>query len=81
MKLQTGNVAYYFPNIESLKDFIKLNDGKLVYAKVLILFYYRYKNICFVFNWLENGKMDWNAYFRIAVTNIPIIKYVRQRTE
>lgn len=80
MKLQTGNVAYYFPNIESLKDFIKLNDGKLAYVEALVSIYYRYKNICFVFNWLENGKMDWNAY-RIEVTNIPIIKYARQRTE
>lgn len=80
MKLQTGNVAYYFPNIESLKDFIKLNDGKLAYEKALVSLYHRYENICFVFNWLGNGKIDWDAH-RIEVTNIPIIKYVRQRTE
>lgn len=80
MKLQTGNVAYYFPNIESLKDFIKLNDGKLAYVEALVSIYHRYENICFVFNWLKNGKMDWNAH-RVEITNIPIIKYARQRTE
>lgn len=80
MKLQTGNVAYCFPNIESLKDFIRVNEGKLAYSEALISFYCRYKNICFVFNRLGNGKIDWNAH-RISATNIPIIKYAKQRTE
>ena len=79
MEIRTGDFAYCFPSIELLKDFIKINK-QILYPEALISFYYRYKNICFVFNQLGNGRVDWNAY-RIGAINVPIVKYTKQRTE
>lgn len=79
MKIQTDNIAYCFPSIGLLKDFIKINK-RILYPEALISFYYRYTNICFIFNQLSNGRIDWNAY-RIGTINVPTVKYTKQRTE
>lgn len=79
MGIRTGDFAYCFPSIELLKDFIKINK-QILYPEALISFYYRYKNICFVFNQLGNGRIDWHAYM-IGVINVPTVKYTKQRTE
>ena len=79
MGIRTGDFAYCFPSIELLKDFIKTNK-QILYPEALISLYGRYKNICFVFNQLGNGRVDWNAH-RIGAINVPTIKYMEQRTE
>ena len=61
MKIQMGSAAYVFPSIELLRDFIKINK-QILYPEALISLYYRYENACFVFDQLDNGKINWNAY-------------------
>lgn len=83
MKIRTGRVAYWFPNENLARLFVKCNKGKLMFPTALVKTVHQFKHACFYFNNMGEVSVDWNVDTERNLTakGYEIIKYTYQRTE
>lgn len=84
MKIQAMEVAYTFPTIKALEQFLKINHGKIMREQTMYALRRANDDICFIFDTKCNGKDDWEAHttwYTRKYYDVDIVTYGLQRTE
>ena len=84
MKIKTMDVAYVFPNIKSLKNFIEMNYDKIDSPEAMLDISVGNDDVCFIFDDQVNGRHDWDVHtiwYAEKYYDIEIITYYTQRSE
>lgn len=77
-------VAYTFPTIKALEQFLKINHGKIIREQTMCALRKANDDICFIFHTKINGKHDWEPHtiwYTQKYIDVDIIIYTTQRSE